>query len=83
MKQGLSCKLREESFILTDGGPGRQPEEVAFEMGLKDKGICVCGGDLESRPGTAGAKTQAGESRVSPEDVEWPGRMGAWRGGEL
>lgn len=39
MKQGLSCKLRDESFVLTDGGPKRHPEEVTLEIGLKDKGL--------------------------------------------
>lgn len=44
MKQGLSCKLRDESFVLTDGGPRRHPEEVTLEIGLKDKGAGACGG---------------------------------------
>lgn len=35
MKQGLSCKLRDESFVLTDGGPKRHPEEVTLEIGLE------------------------------------------------
>lgn len=71
MKCGLSCELREESFVLANGGPAGHPEEVAFEIGVKNKGIRVCGGGcgVQARNSLT-ADTEAGESRKSPEDVE-------------
>lgn len=76
MKQALSWELRKESFVPRDGGPGRHPEEVAFEWASEKRIHMGRGGCRVWARNSLSKATEVGESKVSPGDAGHPVGVG-------